>query len=55
MDYQEINNYLAPIGLIVMGIIIKFSKNKEVFGVFKNFWLFFVLLGVFLLLFKLLK
>ncbi|WP_291106397.1 hypothetical protein [Flavobacterium sp. UBA6195] len=55
MAFQEINNYLAPTGLIIIGLIIKFSKNKEFFGAFKNFWLFFVIIGVTLLFLKLFK
>ncbi len=55
MAFQEINNYLAPIGLIIIGLVIKFSKNKEIFGVFKNFWFFLVILGVLLLFLKLFK
>lgn len=36
MDFQLINSFLAPIGLIVAGVIIKISKNNETFGVFKK-------------------
>lgn len=49
------HNFLAPIGLIIAGVFIKFSKNKEVFGYFKNFWLFFIIIGLLLFLYRLFK
>lgn len=52
MNFQEINNYIAPVGLIVAGIVIRISKNKETFGVFKNYWYLFIIGGFLLLLFK---
>jgi hypothetical protein len=55
MDFQDINRFLTPIGLIIAGIIIKISKKKEVFGYFKNFWLFFIIIGLLLFLFRLYK
>lgn len=55
MDFQLINSFLAPIGLIVAGVIIKISKNNETFGVFKKYWLGFILLGMLLLIFRLYK
>lgn len=54
MDFQLINSFLAPIGLIVAGVIIKISKNNETFGVFfKKYWFGFILLGMLLLIFRL--
>lgn len=50
MSFQEINSFIAPIGLIIAGVVIKLSKNNEMFGKFKKYWLFFVVGGVILLL-----
>ena len=55
MNFQEINNFLGPAGLIVAGIIMRVSNNKEIFGPFKKYWLFFVIGGFILIAFKLYK
>ena len=52
MNFQEFNSYLAPIGLIIAGLIIKFSENTEVFGSYKKRWYIFLILGSLLLLLK---
>ncbi len=41
MNFQEFNSYLAPVGLILAGIIIKLSNNNELFGSFKKMVCFF--------------
>ena len=46
MSFDEFNSFLAPIGLIIAGLIIKFAKNKERFGTFKDKWYILVLLGL---------
>lgn len=55
MDFQVIISFLAPLGLIVAGIIMKISNNNEKFGSVKKYWLVFILLGFFSLLFKVYK
>ncbi|MEA9414171.1 hypothetical protein [Flavobacterium sp. PL02] len=50
MSFQEINSFIAPMGLIIAGVAMKLSKNNEMFGKFKKYWLFFVIGGVILLL-----
>lgn len=55
MSFSEITGFLAPIGLIIAGIIIKLSIDKEKFGIFKKYWLLFILIGVFLLSYKVYK
>lgn len=55
MDFQVIISFLAPLGLIVAGIIMKISNNNEKFGSVKKYWLVFILLGFFSLLFKIYK
>lgn len=53
MDFYQIRNFLTPIGLILAGVIMKLSKNKETFGVFKKYWFLFIIGGVLLFLSKL--
>ncbi len=55
MNFQDINTFLAPIGLIVAGIVIKLSKNKEIFGHFKKYWFLLVIIGVILFFIRLFK
>jgi hypothetical protein len=38
MNFQEFNSYLAPIGLILAGVVMKLSKNNVMFGKFKKYW-----------------
>ncbi|MEG2101797.1 MAG: hypothetical protein RRY99_09825 [Flavobacterium sp.] len=52
MNFQEVNSYLAPIGLIIAGIIMRVSNNTEVFGAFKKRWGIFIIMGLVLLLLK---
>ena len=49
MDFQQINSFLAPIGLIIAGVFMKLSKNNETFGFIKKYWLWFIILGALLL------
>jgi hypothetical protein len=53
MNFQEINSYIAPVGLIVAGLVVRLSKNKETFGVFKNYWYLLIIIGLLLLTFRL--
>lgn len=55
MNFQEFNSYLAPVGLILAGIIIKFSNNNELFGSLKKRWYVFFILGLLLLILKIVK
>lgn len=55
MEIKQILSLVAPIGLIVAGVIIKISKSKERFGIFKNFSYFFIILGTLLLVYRISK
>jgi hypothetical protein len=55
MSFQDITRFIIPIGLIVTGILIKCSKNKEMFGTFKKYWFILVLIGILLFLLRLFK
>ncbi|MEY4963896.1 MAG: hypothetical protein RLZZ323_1215 [Bacteroidota bacterium] len=55
MSFQEINSFIAPIGLIIAGVLMNLSKNNEMFGKFKKFSLFFVIGGMILLLTRILR
>ncbi len=55
MSFQEINSFIAPIGLIIAGVFMKLSKNNEMFGKFKKYSLFFVIGGLILLLTRILR
>jgi hypothetical protein len=48
MNFEEINSFIAPLGLIIAGLIMRLSNNQIMFGNVKKYWLFFVLMGVFL-------
>jgi hypothetical protein len=52
MNFEQINSFLAPVGLMIAGVVIKISKNKETFGLFKKYWLGFIVLGAILLLYR---
>lgn len=49
MSFQEINSFIAPLGLIIAGLIMRLSSNQVMFGKVKKYWLFFIFMGVFLL------
>jgi hypothetical protein len=49
MSFDEINSFLAPLGLIIAGVIMRLSNNQVMFGNAKKYWLYFILSGVFLL------
>ena len=49
MSFQEINSFIAPLGLIIAGLIMRLSSNQVMFGKVKRYWLFFIFMGVFLL------
>lgn len=55
MDLNILISLLAPFGIIIAGIIIKVSKDKEKFGVFVNYWSLFIIGGGILLLIKLIN
>ncbi len=52
MEFSVINSFLAPIGLIIAGILIRFSKREELAS-FRKRWYIFVILGVLLLVLRL--
>lgn len=51
---MEVVKLLAPVILIIFGIVIKVSKSEQ-FSPMKKYWLFFLIIGVFLFAFKLYK
>lgn len=55
MDFQQINSFLAPLGLIIAGIVMKLSKSNQTFGSIKKYWLAFIILGGILLLYRFYK
>lgn len=51
MDFNTTISLIAPSGMILAGILIKLSREKEKFGLFANYWYLFILGGgIFLLL-----
>ncbi|XDZ55819.1 hypothetical protein FlaCF_2867 [Flavobacterium tructae] len=43
MNFQEINNYIAPVGLIVAGLVVRLSdyqKTKKLLGFLKIIGMF---------------
>jgi len=54
MDFREILRLILPLISIVMGFVIKNSNNQNYTSV-KKYWLFFVIAGTFMFLFKLYK
>ena len=55
MDFNTVISLIAPIGMIVAGILIKLSREKEKFGVFANYWYLFILGGGILLILRIVK
>lgn len=49
MSFEEINSFIAPLGLIIAGLTMRLSNNQVMFGKVKKYWLFFIIMGVFLL------
>lgn len=54
MDFQQIISFVAPIGLIISGVYIKTSNKEEIYK-FKRYWLFFVIGGAFMFLYRFFK
>ncbi|WP_291285699.1 hypothetical protein [Flavobacterium sp.] len=50
MNFQQINSFIAPLGLIIAGLIMRLSTNQVMFGKVKKYWLSFIITGSFLLL-----
>lgn len=55
MKIQGLLEYLPPLGLIIAGIIMKVSVNKEIFGKMDKYWVYFIVLGLLLIVFKFIK
>lgn len=51
MSFIEISSFIAPVGLIIAGIVMKVSNNKEKFSYVQKYWFLYILIG-FLLLFN---
>lgn len=54
MDLKEILRLVIPLISIVMGFVIKNSNNENYASV-KKYWLFFIIAGILLFLFRLYK
>jgi uncharacterized membrane protein len=54
MEFKELLRLIAPVITIIIGIFIKLS-NKEQLQSLKKYWLFFVITGVALFLFRIFK
>ena len=52
MNFNILSSLLAPSGMIIAGIMIKISRDKEKFGVFSNYWYWFIIGGGLLLLIR---
>lgn len=55
MKFIEISSFVAPIGVIIAGIIIKTSSNKEKFSYVQKYWFIYILMGFVLLINRLYK
>ena len=55
MNTQDLFKFIVPVCLIIAGIMAKFSKNKETFGIFKQYWFVLVILGLILFFLRLFK
>jgi len=55
MELENFQKYIAPFGLLIAGLVMKFFKNKEIFRGVDKYWFYFVLMGVFLIIFKFIK
>ena len=56
MIYEKFRWILAPIVLVSIGLIMRFSKNQRQFGLileYKKYWLILIILGVLLFLLRL--
>jgi hypothetical protein len=54
MEFKELLKLLAPIITIIIGVLIKTSRKVQ-FTPFKKYWLFFVITGTFMFLFRFYK
>ncbi len=55
MEFEEVKEVLLGVALILIGAVIRFSKNKEVFGVFERYGLWFIVGGGIVVLLKIIK
>jgi len=42
MNFLEISSFVAPLGLIIAGIIMKTSSNKEKFSYVQKYWFIYI-------------
>ncbi|WP_374173028.1 hypothetical protein [Flavobacterium tructae] len=52
MNFNTLISLIAPSGIIVAGVLIKLSRDKEKFGVFAKYWYLFILVGGMLLMLR---
>jgi len=54
MTFSQILSIIAPLGILITGILIKFSKREDLQS-FKRRWLLFVVIGGLLLTYRIYK
>tara|TARA_B100000497_G_C7659480_1_gene397105 strand:+ start:1283 stop:1465 length:183 start_codon:yes stop_codon:yes gene_type:complete len=55
MIFDIIWSYFQSISLVTVGLLMKISKNKEWTQGMYKYWIYFVLMGVILLMYEVLK
>ena len=51
MNFDTLTSFIAPIGTIFIGVLLKIT-NEEKAKPYKKFWIWLILMGIFLLAFK---
>ena len=51
MNFDTLTSFIAPIGTIFIGVLLKIT-NEEKAKLYKKFWIWLILMGIFLLAFK---
>ena len=54
MEFREILRLVTPLIGVLFGLVLR-TSNKEQFTAFKKYWLFFVIAGVLMFVFRLYK
>ena len=52
MNLQVINEFITPVLLILAGILIKYARKQNRFGIFSKYWYILVILGIMNLVLK---
>lgn len=54
MTLNTIIGFIAPLALLLIGVMLRFSRNES-WNTYRKYWIFFVLLGLLLFALKLYK